>query len=111
MYGKCGGGLRRLGNVMADLRVTDAVMTTAQQGFAKTAARVTRDAAAVRNFDPDGAGADVLAEAIRRQDGVVASGLADVAAGLNALANDVAAANQAYGRTDRELGVAARYGP
>lgn len=97
---------------MADLRVTDAVMTAAQQGFAKSAARVTRDAGTVRGFDPDGAGAEVLAEAIRRQDGAVASGLADVSAGLSALASDVAAANQAYGQTDRDLGgLAGRYTP
>lgn len=69
---------------MADLRVTDAAMTAAQREFTKTAARLTQDAEVVHKLDPDGA--EVPTDAIREQDSAMASGLADVAAGLNALA-------------------------
>jgi hypothetical protein len=93
---------------MADLRVTDAVMTAAQQGFSKAASRLAQGADAMQRLDADGAGAGVLAEAIRTQDNAVSSGLAGVAAALVALAGDVAAANESYGQTDQNLGDAMR---
>jgi hypothetical protein len=93
---------------MADLRVTDAAMTAAHQEFARIASHLAQISGAARKLDADGAGAGVLAEVIRAHDNAVGSALADVAAGLDALGEDVAAANESYGQTDRNLGDAVR---
>jgi uncharacterized protein YukE len=92
---------------MADLRVADAAMAAAQQALTAVADRLAHGADAARGWNPDVAGAGVLAEAFRAHDIAASTALADTATALGTLGKNIAAASQSYGQTDTSLGNAA----
>jgi hypothetical protein len=88
---------------MADLRVTDAIVSDAQHGFQAAANRLEPIGQALIRLDADPAGAAALTSALASQDGQLAAVLATTMQCLTWLAQNTSQAGQQFGDTDQAL--------
>lgn len=88
---------------MADLRVEQQTLTSAESVFSGAANRLGPVALALKVLDADAAGAPVLAGALSAGDEGLAAGLQAVGKSLAGLAHFLSDADTAYGDTDQAL--------
>jgi hypothetical protein len=88
---------------MADLRVEQQTLTSAESVFSGAANRLSPVALAIKVLEADAAGAPVLADALSAGDEGLAAGLQAVGKSLAGLAHFLSDADTAYGDTDQAL--------